>query len=166
MSTTTRTSRGKPVTLAKSASGEPVPAQTAKAAKATKPATKTSEPLKSAEQAKADKSKAMAAKPAAKASARPEPAVLNGTDAAADFAFQAKWNELVKAQSEAALAWWQDAKDAKTFADALAVNTRHTRLQFELAAGQAREMAELVQKSIEGNAERLRSFLTPLPPGR
>lgn len=158
MSTTTRTSRGKPVTLAKSASGEPVPA---KAAKANKPATKSSDPLKTA-----DHPKDKADKQSLPAQATAEPAAPKGGDPAADFAFQAKWNELVKAQSEAAMAWWQDAKDAKTFADALAINTRHTRLQFELAADQAREMADLVQKSFEGNAERFRSFLIPPSPER
>ncbi|MBU3730467.1 MAG: hypothetical protein FGM26_02845 [Beijerinckiaceae bacterium] len=157
MSTTTRPSRGKPVTLAKSASGEPVPTKAAKAAKVSKPASRSAEKIEKT------------AKPVSTASSTPTIAAATShpeTLATGDFAFQAKWNELVKAQSEAALAWWQDAKDAKTFVDALAVNARHTRLQFEIAASQAREMADLVQKSFEGNAERLRSFLGPLSTGR
>ncbi len=165
MSTTTRPSRGKPVTLAKSASGEPVPAKAAKAAKTSKTSTSSSRTSETIELSAAPAS--MPASKPTRHKAVPHPAAtLSDPGTPVDFAFQAKWNELVKAQSDAALAWWEDAKDAKTLIEALAVNTRHTRLQFEMAAGQAREMAELVQKSFEGNAERLRSLLAPLTPGR
>ena len=156
MSTTTRSSRGKPVTLAKSAAPD------VSAPKATK-----SSPAKAAApKAPAPKPEVQAAEPVVQAA----PAPVNATPASAapaagssdlDAVFHAKWNDLVKAQSDAALAWWQEVKDARTVADAIAVNARHSRLQFEMAAGQAREMANFFQKTLEGNAERLRAMLTP-----
>lgn len=140
MSTTTKTTRGKPVTLAKSASGEPVPTKAISSKPVAPKAKAAKSPIENAEQ------RGLAAP------------ILHD---AADPAFAEKWNDLVKAQSEAALAWWQDAKDARTLADAIAVNARHSRVQFELATGQAREMAAYFQKTFEGNAERLRALLAP-----
>lgn len=158
---TTKMSRGKPVTLAKSASGEPVAAKAVKDAAVKEAAAKNSAPKAAAKQA-APKAKPLAGRPDASAPAEAPSAIPQAAAPhAADPAFAEKWNDLVKAQSEAALAWWQDAKDARTIADAIAVNARHSRVQFELAAGQAREMAAYFQKTFEGNAERLRSLLTP-----
>jgi hypothetical protein len=155
MSTTPKARSGKPVTLAKSASGAPEPAaprktEAAKAATPSAPSAKAAKPKTAPSQHAAVAPATTLARPAPKA----QPA--DSLDA-----LPAKWNELLKAQSDAAMAWWQDAKDAKTLADALAINARHTRVQFELAADQAREMASLVQKSFEHNAERLRTLFGP-----
>ena len=152
MSTTTKMSRGKPVTLATSASGEPVPAK----ASANKTSGEKTAVAKTAVAKPVPKAKSAPVAPKAEAA----PAATPLTDAI-DPALAAKWNELFKAQSEAALAWWQDAQDARTLADAIAVNARHSRVQFELAAGQAREMAAYFQKTFEGNAERIRALMAP-----
>jgi hypothetical protein len=160
MSTPHKAGRAKPVTLAKSASsasGKPEPVAASKSGKI--------EPTKP-ESAKVDAQKAAAAnQPKAKPDAiKPAAAETDVLSAASDGSLPAAWNELVKAQSEAAIAWWQDAKDARTFADALVVNARHSRVQFEIVTGQAREMAAYFQKAFESNNERLRSlFEQPKP---
>lgn len=152
MSTPHKAGRAKPVTLAKSASGKPEPVAASKSGKSgpTKAEIAKAEPAKPA--AKTARAKAEAAIPAA------TPVVAPAASASLEGAMPAAWNELVKAQSEAALAWWQDAKDARTIADALAVNARHSRVQFEIVAGQAREMAAYFQKAFESNNERIRAL--------
>ncbi len=152
MSTPHKAGRAKPVTLAKSASGKPEPVAASKPGKSepTKAEIAKAEPIKPA--AKTAKAKAEAATPAL------TPAMATEASAHLEGAMPAAWNELVKTQSEAALAWWQDAKDARTIADALAVNARHSRVQFEIVAGQAREMAAYFQKAFESNNERIRSL--------
>lgn len=149
MSTPHKAGRAKPVTLAKSASGKPEPVAASKS-EPTKAEIAKAEPAKPA--AKTARAKAEAAIPAA------TPVVAPAASASLEGAMPAAWNELVKAQSEAALAWWQDAKDARTIADALAVNARHSRVQFEIVAGQAREMAAYFQKAFESNNERIRAL--------
>lgn len=153
MSTTTRSSRGKPVTLAKSAATDVSAPKASKSASPKAPAPKASAP-------KVETPKPVSTPQVTAASAAPQ-AHSGELAGELDAAFHAKWNDLVKAQSDAALAWWQEVKDARTVADAIAVNARHSRLQFEMAAGQAREMANFFQKTLEGNAERLRAMLTP-----
>lgn len=164
MSTPHKAGRAKPVTLAKSASGTPEPVASSKS---------------TPKAAKVSAEKSIAAKPVQPKSTPPKamPPVVEATPVKADVveaapvpvenapasglaetAMPAAWNELVKAQSEAALAWWHDAKDARTFADALAVNARHSRVQFDIVAGQAREMAAYFQKAFETNSERFRSL--------
>jgi hypothetical protein len=175
MSTPHKAGRAKPVTLAKSASGKPQPAAASKAVKteAAKTEAAKTEAAKT-EAAKTETTKVEADKTAPAKPLKAKPETAKSTDpvtpdaiivpAAPDNVMPAAWNELVKAQSEAALAWWQDAKDARTFADALAVNARHSRVQFEIVAGQAREMATYFQKAFESNNERLRSlFDQPKP---
>ena len=157
MSTTVRTSRGKPVTLAKTASPE---RETPKAADTKVADTKPAE-NKAAENKAA---KPTVAKPASADLAVPQPVQEAATAqpaVEANVAFPVLWNDLLKAQSAAAMAWWDEVKDARTLADAIAVNAHHSRLQFERATGQAREMAHVFQKALEENAARLRTLLTP-----
>lgn len=161
MSTTTRSSRGKPVTLAKSAAPDVSAPKAAKSSPA-----KTAAPKMPAAKPEAELAETVTqAAPAPVSTAPALAAPVAGADKVdaheLDALFHTKWNDLVKAQSDAALAWWQEVKDARTVADAIAVNARHSRLQFEMAAGQAREMANFVQKTLEGNAERFRAMLKP-----
>ena len=159
MSTPHKAGRAKPVTLAKSASGKPESVAASKSGKVEPSKTESTK----AQSTKTEADKAVATKPpkvkpeTTRAAAPPAPEAIAAT-AAMDNAMPAAWNELVKAQSEAALAWWQDAKDARTFADALVVNARHSRVQFEIVTGQAREMAAYFQKAFESNNERLRAL--------
>ena len=169
MSTTSKVSRGKPVTLAKSASGAPEPVSAVKPADAPKPANISKSASPKAAKSASAKPRLIEPHPDTSGAQKPDRASNASTTFALTSAggiesfevLPAKWNELMKAQTDAAMAWWQDAKDAKTLADALAINARHSRVQFELAAGQAREMAVLVQKSFEQNAERLRTLFGP-----